>query len=341
MANQAGRKEQGQAGRNGRVVRAASDSFKELEKVAQQVQTKGCFINRGGAHRHEKKIVRFLNVLEEDELPFGQFSAEQLQIAPLRDSDCRDGSACEDPSCKFDANESVLAGPEEIRQACAQLVADLPSSFREDIRIDAEAIADMCVRLCPEVPWLTLRLEVTQYDACWRWHQDAYVSRTLITYVGPGTWAADDASVRWDEFAKALEEKTNDKCVPQESIKCMETNAVLLMKGNAWPGISGEGLTHKSPEPQKADQPAEPPKRLLLKVDLHEIRPPLADEDFDSDVEYDDDEEDEEDGGEEEDEEDEKDEKGGRLGGKRGRSATKQHAPSPKAKSSKATKRSR
>ena len=52
------------------------------------------------------------------------------------------------------------------------------------------------------------------------------------------------------------------------------TNAVLLMKGDAWPGIKGNGLTHKSPRGQ---QPL--PKRVLLKCDLTDFRPMLAYED--------------------------------------------------------------
>lgn len=39
---------------------------------------------------------------------------------------------------------------------------------------------------CQDVPWITLRLEVVQREACWRWHQDAYVGRAIISYVGPG-----------------------------------------------------------------------------------------------------------------------------------------------------------
>ena len=52
------------------------------------------------------------------------------------------------------------------------------------------------------------------------------------------------------------------------------TNAVLLMKGDAWPGIKGNGLTHKSPRGQPPL-----PKRVLLKCDLTDFRPMLAYED--------------------------------------------------------------
>ena len=286
------------------VVAAPEGSFEALEKLARQRHAKGCFIERGSAHRHEKKIARWLSGVEEEDLPFGEFAAAQVQVAPLRedcdDADCQDASCANGDDC--DIKGAELAGPDEIRQACGRLVADLPASFRADVRSDAEAIAGMCVRLCPEVPWLTLRLEVTHFDACWRWHQDAYVSRTLVTYVGPGTCAADDTSVRWDEFAKTAHDETNDSCVSEDGIIQMQTNAVLLMKGNAWPGIRGEGLTHKAPGENEQDED-EPTKRLLLKVDLHNKRPPLGDEPFsdEEDEEEDEKEDDEKEGGESDD----------------------------------------
>ena len=66
----------------------------------------------------------------------------------------------------------------------------------------------------------------------------------------------------------------------------MQTNSVLLMKGDAWPGIEGFGLTHKSPDVN--DDP--PPKRLLLKVDLNNFRPVLGVDREEDDEESDNDE---------------------------------------------------
>ena len=64
--------------------------------------------------------------------------------------------------------------------------------------------------------------------------------------------------MRWEKI-----ERANEACVPHAEIKQMSTNAVLLMKGALWPSIQGVGLTHKSPHVSE-----NPPKRLLLKVDL-------------------------------------------------------------------------
>jgi hypothetical protein len=214
-------------------------------------------------------MARWLSGLDEANFAFGDIAHGQLLVAPPRD-DC--DSDCEDVACED--GESALSGIGEVRDACAQLVTVLPAACREAVRKDAEALAGIFMRLCPDVPWLTLRLEIVQHEACWRWHQDAYTGRAIICYVGPGTCASDDTSVCWDQFEKTRHDNTNESCVPKEGIKQMKTNAVLLMKGDSWPGIRGKGLTHRSPGvPGDASI-----KRMLLKVDLTDFRPPLGSE---------------------------------------------------------------
>ena len=87
-----------------------------------------------------------------------------------------------------------------------------------------------------------------------------------------GTLAADDVQVDWDAFEASMGEEDNEHVV--EACHEIPTNAVLLMKGDAWPGIKGPGLTHKSPRGQPPL-----PKRVLLKCDLTDFRPMLAYED--------------------------------------------------------------
>ena len=64
--------------------------------------------------------------------------------------------------------------------------------------------------------------------------RDFYVGRVIISYVGPGTCAADDKSILWDVFD--LED--NSGCVSRDDMMRMQTNSVLLMKGSAWPKVS-------------------------------------------------------------------------------------------------------
>jgi len=163
-------------------------------------------------------------------------------------------------------------------------VRELPPSFRGDFRADAAALVAASRRLCPDVPWITLRIEILQHEACWRWHQDGYCGRTLISYVGRGTLAADDRDVDWKALEASFGAETNAECVSKYHET--PTNAVLLMKGDAWPGLRGNGLTHKSPREARAPLP----KRVLLKCDLTNFRPMLADEE-DSNLESSDDDE--------------------------------------------------
>ena len=263
----------------GKVVRAESSCFDSLETLARQRDAKGCFFERG-AHLQVGEMEKWLEGLEEDEYEFGEIAVAQVQIAREKlEGAC--GDECDDPSCEDTARISI-AGPEGICQACDELVEELPDSIQEHVRSDAESIAKMLARLCPNVPWLTLRLEIVQHNACIKWHQDAYTCRTLVTYVGPGTCTADDASVLWNVFEKTSDMETNDSCVPRDSIHQMEPNAILLMKGDAWPGIRGKGLTHKAPEISGDN----PPKRLLLKVDLNNTRPPIGSYEEEDDVDY-------------------------------------------------------
>ncbi|CAH0376721.1 unnamed protein product [Pelagomonas calceolata] len=245
--------------RRGTVVRASPATFAGLEKAARRQNAKGVYIERG-PHTKAAQIATWLNGQEEEDLMFGEFASAQLLVAP---------PPCEDSDCDDDHE---LATEEDVEAALDQLVSELPDSFRAAVRDDAAALVRLSRRLSPATPWLTLRIEILHEEACWRWHQDGYCGRTLVCYVGPGTLAADDAQVDWDAFEASMGEEDNEHVV--SSCHEIPTNAVLLMKGDAWPGIKGSGLTHKSPRGQPPL-----PKRVLLKCDLTDFRPMLAYED--------------------------------------------------------------
>mmetsp|Transcript_16399 Transcript_16399/g.43213 ORF Transcript_16399/g.43213 Transcript_16399/m.43213 type:complete len:293 (+) Transcript_16399:311-1189(+) len=246
--------------RRGTVVRASPATFASLEKAARRQNAKGVYIERG-PHTKAAQIQTWLDDQEEEDLMFGEFASAQLLVAP---------PPCEDSDC--DEDHGALATEEDVEAALDQLVSELPQSFRSHVRDDAAALVRLSRRLSPATPWITLRLEILHEEACWRWHQDGYCGRTLVCYVGPGTLAADDVQVDWDAFEASMGEEDNEHVV--EACHEIPTNAVLLMKGDAWPGIKGNGLTHKSPRGQPPL-----PKRVLLKCDLTDFRPMLAYED--------------------------------------------------------------
>jgi hypothetical protein len=84
--------------------------------------------------------------------------------------------------------------------------------------------------------------------------------------------------VRYDQFAKTIYapmQESDARIVPDfYSIRRPQSNAVVLMKGNLWPGIRGVGLTHKAPNDVDPGV-----KRLIIKVDLvNGKRPEVADD---------------------------------------------------------------
>ena len=166
------------------------------------------------------------------------------------------------------SDSPAVGGEDEILAACTRAVSGLPEFFRGAVCADAMMMAQTLRRLCPSTPCMCIKLEIVQDNACWRWHQDSYTARCILTYVGPGTWLADDKEVRFDQFNETYgmrHEESGPLIVPNfASIHRPAANSVLLMKGNQWPGIQGLGLTHKAPDAPKGVAPI---KRIVLKVD--------------------------------------------------------------------------
>ena len=192
--------------------------------------------------------------------------------------------ANEQPPGVLAAEMLEAPSPGELAAACARLAAALPpglgpgprpgvGAFSELVRADAAALAGTLQRLCPTVPWLTLQLEAIGGNACTRWHQDNYAARLCLTYAGPSTWLVSDASVSFEQFraTRGMPFALADPLIvpSYDSIQMPPENAIVLMKGNMWPGISGGlGLTHKSPNVRVSNQGAPVNQRLMLKVDI-------------------------------------------------------------------------
>eukprot|EP00941_MAST-03F_sp_MAST-3F-sp1_P006516 g6516.t1 len=255
--------------KNGIIV--CADSKQLLEEMARLPLVKGVYWKRC-KNKFESRLAKWLSHQEED--LYEAFAYEQLLV-------------CEEPLTQrayqkvTGIRKRKVASFGDIKAACDRLVADIPIEFRSTIRNDAESLAEILTRLCPKVRWLTFQLEIIGNNACSRWHQDNYVGRMIITYVGPGTWIVADKDVAYDQFRKTLGqsmEVSDPLIVPSfDTIHRTKTNSMLLMKGSQWPGISGvpghEGLTHKAPNVAKLDDGTPETKRLLLKVDLSNRKP--------------------------------------------------------------------
>ena len=262
----------------GVIVKASHPTFASLEESAQLGEAKGVYFDRG-LHPLVKDIESWLEDQDEDDYEFGELAVAQVQVAP--ETDDTGSSSADTNNIADDITDAII---DDIKEACAHLTSVLPHSFRSAVTGDALALASMCTSLNPKVSWLTFRLEIVQNNACVRWHQDGYCGRCIITYVGPGTCVASDQNVDWDSIAK---EGDNTDCVSRDKTEQMSTNGVLLMKGSAWPGIRGEGLTHRAPNccenGMECGDGSSNPKRLILKVDMNDVRPIIELDDGDGD----------------------------------------------------------
>jgi len=248
----------------GTVVRA--NSMEEVEALCRQPLHKGIYWERG-EHPHAQEMEEWVAVQEEDD--YSSFWEQKLMVNKPKAKECEDGC------CHFDYDEEgPLKGPEDVKAACAEMASKLPPSFRDEVRADAEALAEMMMRLNPEAPFLCIAIQVIARNRCSRWHQDNYIGRAIMTYAGPSTWMVDDRSVSYPKFRATYgqpEGISSPAIVPRyESIYMPPSNTIQIMKGNQWAGITdGMGLVHKSPNVASDAQGNPLRQRFVLKVDVH------------------------------------------------------------------------
>ncbi len=80
-------------------------------------------------------------------------------------------------------------------------------------------------------------------NMCDKFHRDQVVLRSICTYAGPGT--------EW-------------KRTPEGKVQHMERFAVGLMKGDLWPGNTGNGVLHRSPSIKGTNI-----RRVVFKIDVN------------------------------------------------------------------------
>lgn len=252
-------------------------SLAGLEQAAGELESKGVCWSRS-EHPQASLISLWTEKQEEDE--HESFAKESIMLVQ-NPADTHHGVGCcaEHTTIRPKKKPRRSKPASDVSAACRRLVAKLPKGqLREAVRADAEALSASMMRMCPEVPKLTLQLEVIGNNRCSRWHQDYYAGRMLITYNATSTWMADDQSVSFSMFDDSIElpsEITDPLVVPDyESIHQPPPNSVVLIKGMSWPGIersaNGMGVVHKAPNMRKRAGDDDEPicKRFILKVDL-------------------------------------------------------------------------
>jgi len=271
----------------GVVLRA--DSLAAMEEMAaNSLSVKGVIWDRGSNSDLENSLSTWLQGKRESHSRV--WRVQEVTVGGNEGETC-----CRDFHCHDDEKDPALhAEPthnhdaaEKIKAACSRLVSDLPSCARDVVSRDAEALAQMMLRFFQSEEAassrkrkhrITMQIEFVGRNRCSRWHQDNYFGRALVTYVGDGTWLADDSSVQYDQFEATRGQPfgiSDPKIVPRfEDVHRTPTNSVVLMKGNAWPKLRScgyfrghEGLTHKAPNVEERNR-RHVQVRFLLKVDL-------------------------------------------------------------------------
>jgi hypothetical protein len=241
-------------------------SLSDLELAAKDREAKGVIWYRG-ASKLAQEIEEWVSQQEEDD-DCCSFAKEVIQLSHPS------GLSSPKKRRKRTTSNTLSA---DVNTACHRLVQRLPKGlFRESVLTDALALTESITNMCPGVPFLMLQLEVIGHNRCSRWHQDQYAGRMIITYTGPSTWMVNDKDVNFGMFEDCFGvpfELSDPLIVPDyASIHKPPSNAVVLIKGNEWPGIeqsaNKSGVVHKSPN-MRLDLDGNPIcKRLALKVDL-------------------------------------------------------------------------
>lgn len=122
-------------------------------------------------------------------------------------------------------------------------------------------------RLCADLVGcarLGVRIEILDRAMCPRFHVDRVGLRLLCTYLGPGTEYLDSPNLVPDDGV--AEASRSVETLPElgrgARIVRFPRAAVVLLKGDAWPGNEGRGAVHRSPAVRSHDA-----KRVLLAID--------------------------------------------------------------------------
>ncbi|MDF7799511.1 DUF1826 domain-containing protein [Pontiellaceae bacterium B1224] len=113
-----------------------------------------------------------------------------------------------------------------------------------------------------------LHLESLRDSGCCKFHADYLALRMLCTYFGPGTeWAPEEAVCREEIGCTADSiEAANRRIIPDaKAVQQAPTGAVLLLKGNRYPGEEGYGLVHRS-------APVSGPEHTRLRLRIDPVR---------------------------------------------------------------------
>lgn len=146
--------------------------------------------------------------------------------------------------------------PDAVAPWVERMLAKAPQALRDDVI----QLADMYACLF-DVSHLGLRLKTLDRPMCPRFHVDRVVCRLLTTYAGVGAEYLRNEDVDRRDLGRPVADPSALPVLTSgATVRQLSAGAVLLCKGESWPGNEGYGFVHRSPDP--GDQP-----RLMLSVD--------------------------------------------------------------------------
>lgn len=141
--------------------------------------------------------------------------------------------------------------PSEVRDvlsAACETSGTPPHQERDRLIDDAAALATMFVQVM-DAPYLRLRFDVIDDNACCLFHSDTIAARLICTYRGRGT-----------QYGLAKDDRDPERILEAP------TGSPMIFRGKLWRGMSGPHLVHRSPPIEGSGE-----TRLVLVIDpIHE-----------------------------------------------------------------------
>ncbi len=137
--------------------------------------------------------------------------------------------------------ETSLAAPNWTDLLPARLAADAREILTAELSFLAELTGDLFGGETAGV-----RLSVSESPPCPRFHVDRVHARLVSTWLGPGTeWIENrDCDRRWLGAASDADRRL---ILNARRIQQAPEQAIVILKGEAWPEFQGRGAVHRSP----------------------------------------------------------------------------------------------
>ena len=126
----------------------------------------------------------------------------------------------------------VVLRPHDVAQTLSDLCTKAGMPDRMERRWFEEDVAQMSASFAAimDAPYLRLRLDVIETNACRKFHIDAIKARLICTYRGTAT-----------QYGNGSRE------IGPSEIFTLETGSPMVMRGTRWPEHPSAALLHRSP----------------------------------------------------------------------------------------------